>query len=328
MAIQGTPNISLAEILTKVSEEELFDFYTNGLPSDTLSISPLRNETNPSFIYGKREKQWQYKDFANDEYGNIIDFIRSKYKCTYSESLNIIINDFNINNRKVKYFPELLGKDISSSSKKNKTIKIKTSNWNSFYLKYWYEYGISKQTLEYFNVYPITHYWVMNEQTGTYRLSKAYMAYAYILQEHYKILDVSPNAFLKWVSDCSKEIWQGYEQLPKKGELLIITKSLKDIMVLYECGITAISPQNETSIFPEDIIKPLKRNFTHVIILYDNDKAGYKTSKAASEKHNIPRMFMPNNIKDVSNYSKIHGILKTKEIMLELINNTLLEYGC
>ncbi len=326
MAVQGNVNISLEEILTKVSEEELFKYYTNGLPSDTISLSPLRKELKPSFIYGCIDNKWKFKDFGNDESGNIIDFIRSKYKCTYSESLNIIVNDFNILNRKVQYFPEILGKEATLSSRKKKTIKIRTSNWNSFYLDYWYEYGISKQTLEYFNVFPITHYWVYGEKG--YRQVKCYKAYAYLIEEYFKILDISPNVFQKWATDCPKDVWQGYDKIPNGGETIIITKSLKDIMVLYECGITSVAPQNEISIFPENIIKLLKRKFTNVILLYDNDETGYKTSKKASEKYKIPRIFVPNNIKDISTYSKEFGIIKTKEIMLKIIKSKLSEHGC
>ena len=50
----------------------------------------------------------------------------------------------------------------------------------------------------------------------------------------------------------SKKI-QGYDQLPKSGKLLVITKSLKDVMCLYSCGITACAPNSE-NLFISDAV--------------------------------------------------------------------------
>ena len=70
----------------------------------------------------------------------------------------------------------------------------------------------------------------------------------------------------KWRNNCGTYDLQGLAQLPDKGKLLIITKSLKDIMVLYEYGYTAVAPQSEHSSIPTSLMENLKGRFDKIII--------------------------------------------------------------
>jgi hypothetical protein len=64
---------------------------------------------------------------------------------------------------------------------------------------------------------------------------------------------------------------QGYNQLPNKGERLIITSSLKDVMCLNIAGYHSIALQSEMQIPEEKLISELENRFTTIDILYDND---------------------------------------------------------
>lgn len=320
MAVSGNIFITIEEILSKVSEEDLFKYYTKGLLPDTLSNSPLRIDKDPSFIYGKKWGRWIYKDFANNESGNIFNFIQKLYSCTFKESLQIINNDFNIVNLKVKYSPILINNKKNFSKKKRKIIKIRTDKWNSFYLKYWYEYGISKNTLKYFNVFPVTHYWLIIEKETLF--FKTYLAYAYKIFNTVKILNLVKNS-LKWVSNCKNDDWQGLEQFLNSDSIntdfIIITKSLKDVMVLYECGFNSISPQSEVPKFSKIILNFLLK-FKKVYILYDNDKPGIEAANKLKNLYNFNLIFVPEG-KDISGYSKLYGVQKTKDLIFKLVYN-------
>lgn len=63
--------------------------------------------------------------------------------------------------------------------------------------------------------------------------------------------------------------------LPKQGgDLLVITKSLKDVMCLYEYGITAIAPCSENEFLTDTQYQKVKSKFKHITLLWDNDYAG------------------------------------------------------
>lgn len=58
---------------------------------------------------------------------------------------------------------------------------------------------------------------------------------------------------------------QGSKMLPKSGEFVVVTKSLKDVMALYEFGIPAIAPNSE-NLFNRSNMKNFKLNFNKYII--------------------------------------------------------------
>ena len=75
----------------------------------------------------------------------------------------------------------------------------------------------------------------------------------------------------KWLSNTKKTDIQGYNQLPNKGERLLITSSLKDVMCLHAAGYNAIAMQSEMQMPSEKLISELKERFNTIDILYDND---------------------------------------------------------
>ena len=47
---------------------------------------------------------------------------------------------------------------------------------------------------------------------------------------------------------------QGMHMIPKSGEFLVITKSMKDVMLCYELGIPAIAPNSENLFITDSIV--------------------------------------------------------------------------
>jgi len=112
---------------------------------------------------------------------------------------------------------------------------------------------------------------------------------------------------------------QGAKQLPKEGELVVITKSLKDVMSLYEFGITAIAPNSENLFLTENQYIKLSNKFKEIYLLYDRDLPGVKAAnKIRKQFKNIQVLLMP-KVKDFTDYVKKYGVLKT----LNLVNKWL-----
>lgn len=108
--------------------------------------------------------------------------------------------------------------------------------------------------------------------------------------------------------------------LPKDGgDLLVITKSLKDSMLLYEYGIPAIAPISENLFLTPNQLEKCRKKFKHICVIYDNDLAGIRNLvKIRNMYKDLIITFIPRNTncKDLTDYRKRYGHKKT----LELIN--------
>ena len=54
--------------------------------------------------------------------------------------------------------------------------------------------------------------------------------YAYKVYNHFKIYKPYADKYTKWRNNLTELDIQGYKQLPKTGDILVITKSMKDVM--------------------------------------------------------------------------------------------------
>lgn len=104
---------------------------------------------------------------------------------------------------------------------------------------------------------------------------------------------------------------QGAKQLPKFGEFLVVTKSLKDVMALHEFGIPAIAPNSENLFLTEAQYEKLKLRFTDIYILYDRDLPGVRSANKIRKKFVGLKVLLVPKVKDFTDYVKKYGTLKT-----------------
>lgn len=109
------------------------------------------------------------------------------------------------------------------------------------------------------------------------------------------------------------------------GDYIVITKSLKDVMALYEFGIPAIAPCSENLFVTKSQYERLKLHYKRIFVLYDNDLPGVhamcKIHKQFPEVTCL--MLHREDAKDFSDYRKTFGYKKT----LQLINQAKEYYG-
>ena len=96
---------------------------------------------------------------------------------------------------------------------------------------------------------------------------------------------------------------------------------MKDVMCLYEMGISAISPSSESTFIPEDILNALKTRFKRIIILFDRDSAGVRNSRKFSLKYGLEAMFVNKKYmcKDISDAVKKHGLTEVKSFLTKTL---------
>jgi len=316
--------LSIESILKKTTEFDLYSFYLGeNIQLGRAISSPFREDNNPSFVFfkGTTDNKLMWHDFATGDSGDIILFVRSVFQLTYGKALEKISKD--VIENKLSFTTQ--GISVEKDLKSVKTIiSIKRKNFTSTDDEYWGQYGLDRNDLKHFEAYPISHFWINNEPQP-YTYTKEQPMYAYKMYNKFKIYrPLSPNRKKKWRTNTKIHDIQGWAQLPHQGNLLIITKSLKDVMVLYKLGYDAIAPGSESANLPVDLINQLKERYKEVIILFDYDDGGMNGASKLSIKHNIRKVFIPYeykeifDAKDVSDFYKEFGKTKTKKMLKQI----------
>lgn len=272
--------ITLEWILSKVTEYDIYAKYIGQFKVGMIYNSPFRKDKNPSFgiFYSKRTKQLLFKDHGTGECGNVIKFVQLYTgKTNYNDILQDIISKLNITNDTVldsskQYIPSA-----------ETVIGVVRQKMTETDINYWSQFNISTKTLKKYNVDSIKYYLCNGIVKGIYKPENP--MFAYKVYNNFKIYRPLGDKYTKWRNNLTEYDVQGYEQLPKKGDICIITKSLKDVMCLYEMGIPAISPSSESTFIPESVLTDLKKRFKKIIIIFDRDQAGFKNVRKIIKKY-------------------------------------------
>ena len=321
------PKITKELILSRFSEEQLMEYYLHLPVKKGLFRSPLRRDKQPTCsFYRNKSGTLIFKDFATGQHLNVFDVVQSIFKCNYFESLRIIANDFGIvrNNALHKNPGKINLNPIKIKDKEISKIQIEVQEFTDSELKWWGKYGISKDILKRFDVYSCKHVFLNDQlfaESQQHCPIFGYYGKKYQGLELWRCYFPKRTSFRFITNWPSKKI-QGYDQLPKKGKLLVITKSMKDSMCLYSCGITACAPNSENLFIPDKVLEDLKNRFENIVVLYDNDRPGlYNMAKIRKEHPELTYVFIPKRYgsKDISDFYKDHGRKETLNLIKTFI---------
>ena len=295
-----------------------------------LFISPIRDDKRPtcSFFRGQSGNLY-FKDFATGQCLTFEGVVMERYHCTYHNALKIIANDFgylktstvkpksNIN--KIKIQPKFDGE-------KETFIQVEIKNFSESELKWWNKYGITKDILKRFNIYSCKSVFlngVLQDQSAQHIPIYGYYFGKKENVEQWRIYYPHRTQY-RFVGNVSSKTVQGYKQLPKKGKLLVITKSMKDVASMYSFGITAIAPNSETQFISDKMLEELKGRFNHIVVFYDNDLPGISNMNKIKKAHpELEYFYIPRKLKckDFSDLVEKYGRERVKELIKEWINN-------
>lgn len=314
------------EILNIISELDIFKFYCpNFVEIDKPFSSDLREDPTPSCRISYWRDYYLYKDFGESTSHNCFGYVMRKFSCDYRTALNIITKDFNLaeiysNVDKIKKIKTTKLPKKNKDKSTDTIIQIKKREWMAIDYNFWTKnYNIKLSTCDVYKVYPISHFWI-NNKLYSVGISNTYAYYYYKDTIHrYKIY--SPyNKSCKWVSNINNTVIQGIKCIPKSGDLLVITKSLKDVMALRELSINAVAPNNETGFIPEVNIDKFRKRFKSIKIFFDNDITGLENAKMFAEKYNLEYVHTPlDERKDISDIIHYKGVEYAKNLLKTLI---------
>lgn len=326
--------ITTEEILSKVPQHILWKYYCPQWEVGKSFLSPLYKDTRPSCsIFSTTDNNLMLKDFGTGQTYNIFSFVGTKYGINFKETLDVIANDFGL--RKIQY--SVTPKEYKNLSieeglllKPSKTtITIEKQAYNYTDYDYWTNtFKIPLTILESYNVHSCKSVYLYKTDKVIrfdYKKNSPIYAYEFVHDGNisYKIyFPLHPEKRFRFLFGGTKDNIEGFDQLDWHGDILILTKSLKDCMAYRVFGYNAISLQGETNTLTQSLVDKLLSRYNRIIVNYDNDEEGIKNTNKIVERYKF-KFFYIDEAKDLSDYIRDFGILKAKEMLNLKINNEI-----
>jgi hypothetical protein len=327
--------LSREYILSCISEAEIFErFLGIRVNLQKRFKNPIRKDDTPDCkFYIDTRGVLKFHDFAMGWNWDCFNLVQHLYSCSFKKSFQIIAVEFSLQD---------IGKNITHQSVTNiilqnrertprVTYRVKRKSWDTNSLAFWKKnFDLVEEKLTQFKVSPAENLWI-NRGNGLeeiYRWTFSDPCYVYHFGD-YNYQFYFPNRkkpltrFIQSVADESLDLLMGEFQLPLYGDLLVITKSYKDIITLSSFDIPAVSPLGEGVIIKEEKIGDLKDRFTNIYSLFDFDRTGVAAAQRLKKKYNIPYLFFTNGrfgtedfgAKDFSDFQQKYGIHETIDLI-------------
>jgi hypothetical protein len=305
----------------KSNQEKIFTYYLK-IPVGTRAIkSPFRKDNNPSLAFFYSKDILLLHDFALEQFYDCVKAVSTLYKESRLKALSRINRD--------KEDIEKLEVTKLPAEREIKVVDFVVST-KGRHVEYFKKYGIKEETLKKFEVFDASYVYVNNKIV--WRASDKNPVIVYRINDKYKCYrPLERVKAKKWLSSTTLKDVGGLPQLKKKGDMLIITSSLKDVMVLYEMGFNAICFSSEhisTRInsdsykFNKSLLEGFSERFKTIVLLLNSDEVGINAAKQASKAFNIPYTYLnPFGPKDPSDLVDKIGFKKAKKQIKKLLTN-------
>lgn len=276
-------------------------------------LNPFRPDNNPKCFFMERDHLLLFCDFASKYWGDCVAITSYRLGTGLYPALQFINKEYNLGlGEPTGISAPIINFDYHNADKQVKNYStIVYQRYEDFADNdYFFDFGITKQTLNLFGVIPVHKVWVKNNNhVEVFTSTEKEPIYVYTFKENesdYKVYRPKSKIEKKWRSNCKR--LQGYTE--DTDDLVIRTSSLKDVMVLHECGFISDAAHCENA-----LDKPRK----NMVLLYDNDNAGKRLALKHSQEYNCKYFFMPDspNLKDPSDFSKAFGLEFVKNYVLE-----------
>ncbi|HMT02450.1 MAG TPA: hypothetical protein PKD00_03955 [Burkholderiales bacterium] len=279
-------------------------------------LNPFREDDTPGCTFKMINNILTLVDYASPFYGDCISVCSFRLGIGIYPALIHLNKEYNLG---LGYTEPTLADtslrqfDLVRNFSEKQYSKITYERYEDFLDNdYFFDYHITRDTLNLFNVFACHKVWVENNgSTEIFRWSDKQPLYIYekdlALKKRKMYRPLSPKN-KKWRSN--NDLLEGFTG--DTDELVVRTSSLKDSMVLHECGVLADNPSCENVIAK-------KRN--NMILLYDNDTPGKALSAKHSEYYDCPYILMPEvtyqdkKLKDPSDFAKAFGLDYLKDIL-------------
>lgn len=285
-----------------ISQEEIYfrclGFYPN--EKDFFKSPFAAVDRTPSLRF-KQDQNLFFKCFSTGKSGDAIAFVAELHSLTYKQAILYIFNNFPL--QKIPTTTAVIPKRIVETKiELSVHPKIPVSFYN-----YWNQFYVSTKGLVKYNIKPAEQVWLTNDKytdllIATYKDRSPVIRY--LVNGRYKIYLPYEKKEKKWISNTKQDDIQGFKELPERGDLLIISKAMKDVLVWNELGYNAIAFCSESANLRPEVYNHLKGRFTKIISFLDNDKAGIEAMTKYRDQYQIPFTMIPSKfeLKDIAEF--------------------------
>ena len=319
----------------KVSEADVLGFYLGITSIPCNIISPFRHDSKPSLsFYSPDGKKVNFIDFGNfSDRGSLMTFFMRLWNLDYNSTVDKIVKEVVLKN-KVEYKEKTTKiQEVKVHGKIELQCKIR--KWRDYDIEYWESYGVPLKWLEWAEVYPISHKFIIKDgRLMVFGADKYAYTFVHHKDNRIQLKIYQPyNKLFKWCTNLDKSVWSLWDKIPPTGNNLIISSSFKDCLnIMANLNIPAICLQGEGYIPKPHVMQQLKDRYKNIIVFYDNDyekpkNAGHTDAVALCEAYNLKMIEIPAEYKakDPSDLFKKYGKEKYLKILRSLLKDKLIK---
>ena len=290
-------------------------------------LNPLYKDSKAScnVYFDRRNGMYKMKDFGNDDYsGDCFALVGKLNGLNCKEPKDFvqilaIIRDMHLGLSdksemrisSTTSVPVIAEVTHVPKRKKARPYTLAQKSFTAAELAFWGKSGIGENVLKAYRTVSLKKFSSENQERKPFSCmtSADEPMFGYMGKQHIKVYRPCSQMRFLYAGDFGDNYCFGLEQLPAKGDLLFITGGEKDVMSLAAHGFHAICFNSETAFIPVTVIHRLSFRFKHIILLYDVDSTGLKSSAKREEElkeYGVKRLLLPlagtKTEKDVSDY--------------------------
>jgi hypothetical protein len=295
-------------LFNRVAQEEVYTFYLGFCELNKKFKNPLRKDSQADCSFYWHNSVLFFNDFAIRKTYTAATVVMEVKKIGFIQALNLIYDVF-IGDSQDDF--SITPKPIIKRIKEYKDIQVKIQPFQKQDIEYLKSFGITSKLCKLYKVYGVMHYWINGDMKYSYNQYNPCIGYYF--NGRWKLYHYKATEY-RFVGNTSHSDLQGYDQMEWIGDLCIITKSLKDVMVYRSFEIEACAPHSESLSAWKEHIPRIKERFKRVVLNFDNDKAGKNASDEIIKEFPMETFFVPEE-KDISDYRRAFGQIKTQELI-------------
>jgi DNA primase len=326
--IQGKKKtkLNIENVLKKVTEYDIFRWYmpNKSWKLNQVTLSPFRQENNPSFVIGNKHGRISFIDFADtSKRGDCFTFVQMLYNLAGVEDvLKMIDRDFGLgiaNGKPTEEYKKVVAEYKQPAQEKQYSlIQVITRKFTQEELAYWNQYHQDLEDLRANHVYSIKKLY-FNKQL--FPLKETELRFGYFYDGHWKIYRPFGSKKEKWMpNNVPITAMDGKEDIVN-CELAFINKSKKDYMVMKKVFPCCCAVQNEgIGCFSPENVEYIKANSDKQILSFDSDVTGVQNSQQITKLFdfgylNVPKRYLKEDIKDWADLAKKHGLKRIEDYL-------------
>lgn len=296
-----------AELYEYVSELDIFLHYVGDFEEAELMLSPLRDEKTPSFRIDYYNDRWVWRDFYYGvNWKDAIEFVKINFSLTFIGAIHKIYHDLFLNN----IIPPSIDTTHSYKPKNKTKLNVHFELQLLRSSQYWDLAQITPKKLNFYKV-RTGSIWINGKRSFNNTTNNPLFIYRFGPKIFKGYQPLVKNKKYKWFSHNIDNHVQNSNNLGLTGsDILFITKSYKDCIVLNELGYDAIAPHAESLFIDVELLTQIRNSLKYkaIFILYDNDQTGINKAERFSKIYSIPHIILPNNLpmlnQDITKFCK------------------------